>query len=262
MKALNRNNVKVLGQGSKTLMFGHGYGCDQKMWRRLTPAFLNDYRVILFDHVGSGLSDYLAFDSAKYSTLDGYAADVLEIISELKLTRVHFVGHSVSSMIGAKAAIARPELFEALVMIGASPCYINDAEYFGGFERADIDDLLDLLANNHVGWSVAMAPIIMGNRGSPELTKELEESFCRTDPVLGQHFARVIFLSDHRCDLPKLQTRTLVLQSMQDAVAPVSVGRYVHEHLPVSQYKLLEATGHCPHLSAPSEVIKAITQFL
>ena len=262
MKALNRNNVNVLGQGAKVLMFGHGYGCDQNMWRRLTPAFLDDYRIILFDHVGAGLSDYLAFDGAKYSTLDGYAADVLEIINELGLERVNFIGHSVSSIIGAKAAIARPDLFEALVMIGASPCYVNDGEYFGGFERADIEDLLDLLANNHVGWSVAMAPIIMGNSESPELTRELEESFCRTDPVLGQHFARVIFLSDHRCDLPKLQTRTLVLQSMQDAVAPISVGRYVHEHLPGSQYKLLEATGHCPHLSAPSEVIKAIAQFL
>ena len=261
MTSIQRNNVHILGSGARTLMFAHGYGCDQQMWRAVTPAFEGDYTVILFDYVGAGKSNPSAFDQTRYSTLRGYALDVLEIIGELKLDRVNFVGHSVSSMIGALAAIEQPGRFESLVMIGPSPSYINDGEYVGGFSRADIDDLLNLLDSNHLGWSAMMAPIIMGNAERPELAGELEASFCRTDPIFAQHFARVTFLSDNRSDLSKVKTRTLILQCDQDAIAPPRVGQYVHERLEDSRFVLMNASGHCPHLSAPNEVIKAMKSF-
>jgi sigma-B regulation protein RsbQ len=214
MTALLRNNVKIIGDGLRTLMFAHGYGCDQNMWRAVTPTFEKDFKIILFDYVGAGESDLSAFDRTRYSTLAGYALDVIEILDELRVGRVNFVGHSVSSMIGALAAIRRPELFESLIMIGPSPSYINDPGkgYVGGFDRNDIEDLLEMLDNNHSGWSAMMAPIIMGNPDRPELSAELEASFCRTDPIQAQHFARVTFLSDNRADLPQVQTRTLILQ--------------------------------------------------
>jgi sigma-B regulation protein RsbQ len=262
MSIVQRNNVKVLGNGSRPLMFAHGYGCDQNMWRAMVPAFEADYKIILFDYVGAGLSDPSAFHRTRYSTLNGYAADVLEIIDDLHLTHVNFVGHSVSSMIGALASIKRPELFENLIMIGPSPCYINDGDYVGGFAKADIEDLLDMLDKNHLGWSAMMAPIIMGNSDRPELTAELEASFCRTDPVFAQHFARVTFLSDNRADLNQVTTRTLILQCAEDSIAPKTVGEYVHRCLPNSELVIMGATGHCPHLSAPSTVSKAMQGFL
>ncbi|WP_263384912.1 alpha/beta fold hydrolase [Granulicella arctica] len=262
MKAVQRNNVRVLGSGSRTLMFAHGYGCDQSMWRAITPHFEAEFTIVLFDYVGAGLSDPAAFHRTRYSTLQGYANDVLEIIRELALTRVTFVGHSVSSMIGALAAIQSPELFENLVMIGPSPCYINEGDYVGGFERADIVDLLEMLDNNHLGWSSMMAPVIMGNADRPELAGELEASFCRTNPMFAQHFARVTFLSDNRADLSKVKTPTLILQCDHDPIAPAVVGQYVHRCLPDSQLVVMNATGHCPHLSAPSEVTEAMRLFL
>jgi sigma-B regulation protein RsbQ len=262
MKAIQRNNVHVIGHGPRTLMFAHGYGCDQNMWRAVTPAFEQDFTVVLFDYVGAGQSDPTAFHRTRYSTLNGYASDVQEIIRELGLSQVTFVGHSVSSMIGALAAIESPELFENLVMIGPSPCYVNDGEYVGGFERADILDLLEMLDNNHSGWSAMMAPVIMGNPDRPELAGELEASFCRTNPIFAQHFARVTFLSDNRDDLPNLRTRTLILQCEHDPIAPGSVGQYVHQCLENSQLVMMDAAGHCPHLSAPSEVTRAMRQFL
>ncbi len=243
-------------------MFAHGYGCDQNMWRAVTPAFKDSYRIVLFDYVGAGLSDPAAFDRARYSTLRGYAQDVLDIVEELGLEAVNFVGHSVSSMIGALAAIEQPDRFESIVMIGPSPCYINDGEYVGGFERADIEGLLDLLESNHLGWSATMAPLIMGNPEHPELASELEASFCRTDPMFAQHFARVTFLSDNRADIPKVQTRTLILQCDKDVIAPVSVGKYLHRCLPNSQLMMMHATGHCPQMSAPQEVAAAMLRFL
>jgi sigma-B regulation protein RsbQ len=262
MSSVQRNNVKVSGSGSRTIMFAHGYGCDQNMWRAVFPVFEGDYKVVLFDYVGSGHSDSKAFNRTRYATLAGYAADVTEILDELKLDRVTFVGHSVSSMIGALAAIERPELFENVVMIGPSPSYINDGDYVGGFEKADIDDLLEMLDNNHAGWSAMMAPIIMGNPERPELASELEASFCRLDPMLAQHFARVTFLSDCRKSLQKLKTRTLILQCENDAIAPTSVGEYVHECLPGSQLVVMKAAGHCPHLSSPGMVTEEIQRFL
>jgi sigma-B regulation protein RsbQ len=262
MSSIQRNNVKISGSGPRVVMFAHGYGCDQKMWRAVAPGFEKDYTVILFDYVGSGQSDPAAFSRTHYSTLHGYASDVIEIIDELNLGNVNFIGHSVSSMIGALAAIERPELFESLVMIGPSPSYINEGTYVGGFERSDIEDLLEMLDNNHSGWSAMMAPIIMGNPDRPELASELEASFCKTDPIHAQHFARVTFLSDNRADLPKLRSRTLILQCSKDAIAPVSVGEYVQKCIPKSQLILMEATGHCPHLSSPGIVTEAIQKFL
>jgi sigma-B regulation protein RsbQ len=243
-------------------MFAHGYGCDQNMWRHITPSFSDAYRIILFDYVGSGLADAAAFNQTKYSTLGGYALDVLEIISELGFDRVNFVGHSVSSMIGALASIAEPGRFETLTMIGPSPCYINDGQYVGGFERADIEGLLESLESNHAAWSAMMAPLIMGNAEKPELAAELEASFCRMDPFLANHFARVTFLSDNRADLPGVSTRTLILQCHKDVVARREVGEYVHRCLPNSQFVVLDATGHCPHMSAPNKVIEALRNFL
>jgi sigma-B regulation protein RsbQ len=253
--------VNTFGSGDRTLLFAHGYGCDQSMWRYVTP-FFPGYRIVLFDYVGSGDSDALAFDQTRYSTLDGYATDVLEIMEELELERVNFVGHSVSSMIGALAVRQNPSKFESMTMIGPSACYINDGDYFGGFERADIEGLLESLESNHVAWSASMAPVIMGNQESPELAKELEGSFCRMDPFLAHHFARVTFLSDNRADLPHVSVRTLILQCQKDVIAGVEVGQYVHKCLPNSQFVVLDATGHCPHMSAPGKVVDALKGFL
>ena len=262
MTAIHRNNVRIIGNGERTLMFAHGYGCDQSMWRRVSPSFADQFKIVLFDYVGSGSSDTSAFDKNRYSTLKGYGQDVLDIIQELGLTDVHFVGHSVSSMIGALAAIQQPESFATLTMIGPSPCYINSGEYKGGMEREDVQSLLDTLESNLVAWSATMAPVIMGRPDVPELAGELEASFCRMDPFLANHFARVAFLSDNRADLPKLTTKTLILQCQKDAIAGTSVGKFVHECLPNSQFVLMNATGHCPHMSAPTEVVKALQSFL
>lgn len=262
MSIVQRNNVKLFGSGERTIMFAHGYGCDQNMWRRVTPAFADQYKMILFDYVGAGLSDASAFDRTRYSSLRGYARDVLDILEELNPGPICFVGHSVSSIIGALAAIERPELFESLVMIGPSPRYINDGEYVGGFERADIDGLLEVLESNHLGWSSTMAPVIMGHQEEPELAAELEASFCRTNPTFAQHFARVTFLSDNRADLPRVKPRTLILQCDEDVIAPASVGEYVHRCLPNSQLVVMNATGHCPHMSAPLEVVEEMKRFL
>jgi sigma-B regulation protein RsbQ len=259
---LKRNNFKVLGQGQQPMMFAHGYGCDQNMWRFITPAFEDRYKIILFDHVGHGHSDADAFDLRRYGSLDGYADDVLAICQELDLKDVIFVGHSVSAMIGVLAAIREPERFDRLVLIGPSPCYINDGDYVGGFKREDIEGLLDFLDSNHLGWSSTMAPIIMGNPNRPELGEELTNSFCRTNPEIAKHFARVTFLSDNRADLPSLTTRVLIRQCSQDAIAPEAVGRYMHQNLPSSEFVQLSATGHCPNLSAPEETIAAMEAFL
>jgi sigma-B regulation protein RsbQ len=261
--AAARNNVRVSGDpAGQPMMFAHGFGCDASMWRHVAPAFEDRYRVVLFDYVGHGGSDTSAYDPARYGSLDGYAADVLEICAELDLEDVVFVGHSVSSMIGALAAIAEPERFASLVMIGPSPRYIDDVGYVGGFSREDIDGLLESLESNYLGWSSAMAPVIMGNGDRPELGEELTNSFCRTDPEIARAFARATFLSDNRADLAELSVPTLVLQCSEDAIAPREVGEFVHRSVPGSELVMLRATGHCPNLSAPAETIEAITAFL
>ncbi|WP_262297850.1 alpha/beta fold hydrolase [Microvirga sesbaniae] len=259
---LQRNNVKVVGKGQQPMLFAHGYGCDQNMWRFITPAFEDRYKIILFDHVGHGQSDATAFDPARYGSLHGYAEDVLAICRELELKDVIFVGHSVSAMIGVLAAIQEPDRFDRLVLIGPSPRYVNDGDYIGGFKQEDIEGLLDVLDSNHLGWSSTMAPVIMGNPDRPELGEELSNSFCLTNPEIAKHFARVTFLSDNRADLPKVKTKALILQCSQDVIAPETVGRYMHQNLRGSQLVLMNATGHCPNLSAPEETIAIMEAFL
>src|SRR4051812_46903136 len=259
---VRRNNVHVSGRGSQPMLFAHGFGCDQNMWRFVTPAFENDYRIILFDYVGSGKSDLAAYDPERYSTLNGYAEDVLEICRALDLRDVIFVGHSVSAMIGVLAAGREPDRFAALVLIGPSPRYTDDQGYAGGVTHDDIEGLLESLDDNFLGWSSAMAPVIMGNADRPQLGTELTNSFCRMDPEIAAHFARVTFFSDNRADLPRVRTPTLVLQCREDAIAPDEVGEYVHRQIAGSTFVRLEATGHCPNLSAPEETIAAIKSFV
>jgi sigma-B regulation protein RsbQ len=260
---LERNAVQVSGvPDGRPIVFAHGFGCDQGMWRFVAPDFEVDHRVVLFDQVGSGNSDLSAYDRDKYGSLSGYAADLVEICRELELTDVVFVGHSVSAMIGVLAFEQAPELFGALVMVGPSPRYVNDDDYTGGFSRADIAGLLDSLESNHLGWSAQMAPVIMGNPDRPELGEELTSSFCRTDPAIASQFARVTFLSDNRADLSAITVPTLVLQCSDDVIAPEVVGRYVHDAIPGSVFTKLAATGHCPNLSAPEETTAAIRAFL
>jgi sigma-B regulation protein RsbQ len=244
------------------MLLAHGFGCDQSMWRHVVPAFADDHRIVLFDLVGTGSSDLSAWDPDRYATLDGYAEDVLEIVHELDLRDVVLVGHSVSAMIGVLAANREPERFGALVLVSPSPCYVDDGDYRGGFSRSDVEALIEALDANHLGWSHAMAPVIMGNRDRPELGAELTTSFCRTDPEIAKHFARVTFLSDNRADLPRVRVPTLVLQCREDAIAPPVVGTWVARSVSGSRLVLLEATGHCPNLSAPEETSAAIRAFL
>ena len=262
MSVLVRNNVKVSGKGEQPIMFAHGFGCDQNMWRFVVPAFEARYRVVLFDQVGAGRSDLKAYDRAKYGSLNGYAQDVLEVCAALDLSDVIFVGHSVSAMVGVLASVLEPDRFDRLVLVGPSPRYLNDGDYVGGFTREDIDGLLEFLDSNHLGWSAAMAPTIMGNADRPALAEELENSFCRTDPDIARHFARVTFLSDNRSDLPEVTVPSLVLQCSDDAIAPAQVGDYVHLHLANSHLVRMRAQGHCPNLSAPQETVAAIMSFV
>jgi sigma-B regulation protein RsbQ len=257
-----RNNVKVGGRGSRPMVFAHGFGCDQNMWSAVARTFEDDFKTILFDHVGAGGSDLSAYDSKKYDKLDGYADDVVEIGRALELQNAAFVGHSVSAMIGALASLKAPGMFSELVMVGPSPRYVDDGSYVGGFSAAQVEELLEFLADNHLGWSAAMAPAIMGNPDRPELGETLTNSFCATDPKIAREFARVTFFSDNRADLPQVKARTLVLQCREDIIAPISVGEYVSASIPNSDYVLLDATGHCPNLSAPAEVIAAIRAFV
>jgi sigma-B regulation protein RsbQ len=244
------------------MVFAHGFGCDQNMWRFVAPAFEDDFRTILFDHIGAGGSDLAAYDPAKYATLYGYADDVVALCRELDVAGGVYVGHSVSAMIGVLAAKKAPELFDDLVLVGPSPCYVDDGDYVGGFSRAQIDELLEFLDANHMGWSQAMAPTIIGNSERPELGTELTNSFCRTDPEIAKAFARATFLSDNRADLEGVPGRALILQCADDVIAPQSVGEFVHRSLPGSRLVLMEATGHCPNLSAPDETIAAIRAFV
>ncbi|MFK0236208.1 alpha/beta fold hydrolase [Streptomyces vinaceus] len=263
MDIRRRNNVTVTGnpQGPAVVL-AHGFGCDQNMWRLTVPALAEEYRVVLFDYVGAGRSDLSAFSQDRYATLGGYAQDVVEVCEALDLRDAAFVGHSVSSMIGVLAAGLAPERIGALVMVAPSPRYIDDADYRGGFSAEDIEELLESLESNYLGWSAAMAPVIMGNAERPELGQELENSFCATDPDMARVFAHTTFLSDSRDDLKSVGVPTLVLECAQDAIAPREVGAFVHEAIPGSTLVTLDATGHCPHLSAPEATNEAITTFL
>ena len=260
---VRRNNVQVRGTGEQPMVFAHGFGCDQNMWRYVTPAFEADYKVVLFDYVGAGKSDLNAYDVKRYGTLDGYAQDILDIVEVLDLHDVILVAHSVSSMVGVLAANRQPDRFAHLIMVGPSPRYINDgADYVGGFERADIEGLLEMMDKNYIGWANFLAPAIVKNEDRPELGRELTESFCSTDPVLARRFAEVTFLADNRSDLRNVSVPSLIMQCSDDIIAPLAVGDYVHANTPLSTLRVLEATGHCPHMSHPEETIEAIREYL
>jgi sigma-B regulation protein RsbQ len=262
MSALLRNNVRVTGRGETPMIFAHGYGCDQVMWRLIRPSFEDDFQTVTYDTVGSGQSDLSAYDRKKYRTLEGHADDLLEICDELALSKAIVVGHSVSAMTAVLAANKEPERFSALVMVAPSPRYLNDEGYVGGFEKADIEGLLEFLDSNFLGWSKKMAPVIMGVQNQPELAEELTMSFCRTDPDIAKHFGRVTFLSDHRADVKVLQHPTLILQCSDDIIAPLEIGQWLHDNIRDSELVVMKAQGHCPHLSAPAETISAIKSFL
>jgi sigma-B regulation protein RsbQ len=259
---IERNNVRVRGAGGRAMVFAHGFGCDQNMWRFVAPAFEKDFMTVVFDHVGAGRSDLSAYDRTKYSSLSGYADDVVEIGRELGLKDAVFVGHSVSSLIGVLAARKAPGMFGKLVLVGPSARYIDDEGYVGGFSAKQIEELLQFLESNHMGWSSQMAPMIMGNPDRPELGQELTNSFCRTDPEIAKAFARVTFTSDNRQDLADVTVPTLVLQCSEDIIACQEVGEFVNRNLPNSRMIVLKATGHCPNLSAPEEVIAAMRTFV
>jgi len=262
LTVLARNNVQVRGFGERTMVFAHGFGCDQHMWRLVAPAFEDEFRTVVYDHVGAGASDLTAYDADRYRTLDAYADDLIEVVGALDLRQAVFVGHSVSGMIGVIAANKAPDLFERLVLVGPSPRYIDEGDYIGGFDEAQIAELLEFLGDNHLGWSAAMAPAIMGNGERPELGEELTDSFCRTDPKIARQFAEVTFTSDNRADLPNLKAPTLILQCQDDIIAPLAVGDYLYEHIENSTLVVMEATGHCPNLSHPAEVISEIRAFV
>jgi sigma-B regulation protein RsbQ len=262
MSVQTRYNVSVSGHGKATMIFAHGFGCDQDMWRMMAPAFEERFRVVKYDLMGSGNSRLSLYDRQKYGSLHGHAADLLEIVDAYAEGPVIFVGHSVSATIGMLATIAAPERFAAQVMIGPSPCFINDGDYVGGFDRSDIDELLDTMDANYLGWSSNLAPAIMGAPDQPLLAEELTSSFCRNDPEIAGHFAKVTFLSDHRADVPKSTTPALILQCSDDLIAPLAVGDYLARHLPRSTLHVVENIGHCPHMSAPSASSQAIQDFL
>lgn len=258
-----RNKVRVIGEGEQTLVLAHGFGCDQSMWQFITPAFEKQYRLVLFDYVGSGSSDLSAYSAEKYRNFGGYVQDVLDVMESLRLTDVIFIGHSVSSMIGMLAAIERPEYFQKMIMIGPSPCYLNDGEgYVGGFERSDITELLEMMEMNFAGWASFMAPLAMKNPELPGLTKDLERTFISGDPVIAREFAEVTFLSDHRAELSKSTVPTLIMQCSDDSIVPLEAGEYLHRHLSNSTFRVLEAKGHYPHISHPEETIALIKEYL
>lgn len=258
-----RNNVALSGPvDAQPMVFAHGFGCDQSMWRHVAPSFADRYRVITFDFAGSGGSEPTAYDPDTYATLDGYAGDIVGLVRELDLRDVVLVAHSVAAMIGVLATLEEPDRFAALVMVGPSPRYVDDEEYVGGFAPEDIDELLESLASNYLGWSTAMAPAIVGNPDRPELGHELTEAFCRTDPDVARRFAEATFRSDNRADLPRVPVPTLVLQCREDIIAPMEVGAYVAEQVPDADLVVLDATGHCPQLSAPELTTAAIATWL
>lgn len=262
MDLQHRNNVTVLGEGPSTLILSHGFGCDQSMWNYLYPHFTGRFRVVMLDLVGAGRSDLGAYDPQKYSSLAGYAQDLNEIIDEYAQGPVILVGHSVSAMIGVIADRQLPDRIAAHVMIGPSPCYIDSDDYVGGFKLEDIHSLLDTLDSNYLGWSSTMAPVIMGAPGQPDLSEELTNSFCRTEPEIAKQFARTTFMSDNRKDVAGLTTPTLILQSTDDLIAPVAVGEYLRAVIPNSRYCLVDNVGHCPHMSAPGACSIAMDDFL
>jgi sigma-B regulation protein RsbQ len=263
-KILARNNVKVIDGDGSVLLYAHGFGCNQNMWDRVTPAFKSTHKQVLFDYVGSGKSDLSAFDASKYGSLHGYAQDVLDICDALYLrSGVTFVGHSVSCSVGVLASIARPELFDKLVLLGPNPCFVNHPpEYVGGFEKEDLEELLALMDQNYIGWANYLAPVVSGKGDAGLVPADLSDSFCSTDPTVAKVFARAAFFSDNRADLAKVNVPCLILQHRTDSLAPTSVGEYVHTQLAGSTLKILEVQGHSAHMAEPALVVAAIRDFV
>jgi len=261
---LLRNNVRILDAAGPVLLYAHGFGCNQTMWDRITPAFRETHKQVLFDYVGSGKSDLSAFDPSRYSNLKGYAQDVLEVCDALGLkSGVTFIGHSVSCNVGILASIACPGLFDRLILVGPNPCFINDPpHYLGGFEKEDLEGLLELMEQNYIGWANYLAPVVSAQGESGVVTAELSDSFCSTDPITTKVFARTTFFSDNRADLPKVTCPSLIIQHQIDTLAPVSVGEYVHRHLAGSELKVLEVQGHCAHMSEPALVVDCIRDYI
>lgn len=259
---LKRNNVTVLGAGNKVLLFAHGFGCDQNAWKYIQNFFTENYKLVLFDFVGAGKSDLSYYNPEKYASLDGYVNDVIEICDALDLRNAIFIGHSVSCMIGALASIKRPDIFEKLVFIGPSPCYISKEDYIGGFDPETIDSLLEVMEEDYITWAKSIAPAIMNSKNGNELTSELSDSFCSIDPIIAKQFARVTFLSDNRKDLPFIPIRSLTIQCSDDMIAPLAVGQYIHANTPNNTLRILDVHGHCPHMSHPIETVNAIKTFL
>ncbi|HEX5727414.1 MAG TPA: alpha/beta hydrolase [Longimicrobiaceae bacterium] len=257
-----RNHVTVSGRGTRPMLFAHGFGCDQNMWRFVAPAFEDDYRVVLFDYVGAGRSDPAAYDPERYATLDGYAQDVLDVVHALDLRGVVLVGHSVSCMVAVLAANREPERFDRLVLIGPSPRYVDDPPYVGGFAREDLEGLLEMMDRNFIGWANFLGPVVMKNPDRPELGDELVASFCSTDPVVARRFAEATFFADNRADLPRVRVPSLILQCSDDSLAPLAVGEYLHRELPRSTLRVMGATGHCPHMSHPEETVRLMREYL
>lgn len=263
---IRRNNVNMRGQGlgqkQKVLVFAHGFGCDQYVWDKIAPAFETKYRVVLFDYVGSGRSDKSAYRKDRYRTLHGYKEDLLELCDALGLENIVFVGHSVSSMIGALAAAERPELMKNLIMIGPSPHFLNEEGYHGGFEKTQIEGMLQMIKGDYSEFAKFLSPVVMQNASRPHLAEEFERLLCQNDPDIISDFAEATFLSDVREDLTKLTVPTLILQTNNDAVAPEAVGEYVHSRIENSEYRLMDAEGHSPHVSDAPETIRLITEYL
>jgi sigma-B regulation protein RsbQ len=260
---LERNNVTIPSDEGPPVLFAHGFGCDQNMWRFVTPAFEDRYQTVLFDYVGAGESDLSAYDPDRYGELEGYAQDVLDVCDALNLTDVTFVGHSVSSVIGMLAAIEQPDRFDDLVLIGASPCYLNDPpDYHGGFDREDLEGLLEMMDKNYIGWADYFASLLMQQAEAKEVVEELDRSFCSTDPHIARQFAEVTFLSDYRSIVPEVPTSSLLVQCAEDIVAPPEVSHYLERHLPDATLAMLDAAGHCPHMSHPEATVDAIDEYL
>ncbi len=259
---LKRNNVTVIGDAEKVILFAHGFGCDQNSWKYIRNDFASDYRLVLFDYVGAGNSDLSCYDAQKYNSLNGYANDILELCDELKLKDIIFVGHSVSCMIGALAAIQQPSIFKKLIFIGPSPCYITKDGYIGGFDQETIDSLLEVMEEDYISWAKSLAPAIMDKNNPPLLGKELSDSFCSIDPAIAKQFARVTFLSDNRKDLPLIPVESLTIQCSDDMIAPMEIGEYINQNTPRNTLTVLDAYGHCPHISHPEKTITAIRAYI
>lgn len=263
MDALKRSNVAISGHGTQPIVFAHGFGCDQQMWRFVAPAFEATHRVVLFDHIGCGKSDLAAYDNQRHATLAGYTQDLLDILEQADLKDAILVGHSVSSIIAILAAIQAPSRVERLVLVGPSPRYLNEPPaYVGGFERGDVDALLDMMETNFLGWANFLAPAVMGGQSPEALTQELKESFCAGDPYIARRFATATFLADNRADLPLLDKPSLIIQCSDDAIAPMAVGEYMHAHLKDSTFRVIKASGHCPHMTHPAETVALIRDYL